>query len=198
MISPADVTAIIVTRGDVPIAPITETLIFPEVIVWDNSRRPVDLGVCGRWAAIAEASNPVVFLQDDDCVMTPEAQRDLCAAYEDGIYLSNMNPNHNGGLYPLLPLAGWGSMIRGDLPEAALSRWRERYPADYALSRDFLEIGCDIVVGVLTPSRMIDLGHTNFDHAHAPTRTWRGEGYRDKKAWYYAQAAALRMVPVGD
>lgn len=191
MISCDDVAAILVTRGDVEVEPIMSSLVFGEVIVWDNSTRPVDLGAFGRYEAIAETERPVVFFQDDDCLMTPEAQHQLVAGYEDGFFVSNMNPNHNGGLYPLLALGGWGSLVRRDLPGDALSRWRDAYPADYG-SDDFNRIGCDIVVGVMITSKMIDLGHSNFDHAHAPNRTWRRAGYRDKKARYYRQAAALR------
>lgn len=191
MTSPSLVTAVIVTRGDVDLDPILETLIFPDVIVWDNSARPNDLGAAGRYAGVAEAQTPIVFFQDDDCIVSPGAQRALLEAYVDGFFVSNMNPDHNRGQYPLLALPGWGSLVRGDLTEAALSRWREAHPDDYG-SDDFLRIGCDIVFPVLTPSRMVDLGHENLPHATAPDRTWRRRDYLGKKAWYYREAEALR------
>ena len=41
MLDPAEVTACLVTRGDVDMQPILETLLpYNEVIVWDNSERP--------------------------------------------------------------------------------------------------------------------------------------------------------------
>ena len=38
MLSPDQVTAVIVTRGDVDLAPVLDSLIFDDVVVWDNSR----------------------------------------------------------------------------------------------------------------------------------------------------------------
>lgn len=188
MIDRKDVAAIIVTRGDVPLD--TSYLIWPEVIVWDNSQE-FDLGAYGRYQAIGSTSAPIIFFIDDDCTVTTEAQLGLLAAYEDGVFVSNMNPAHNGGLYPLLALPGWGSLTHRDLPMQAFTRWREAHPGDW-LSDDFLRIGCDIVFPVLTESKMIDLGHDNLPHAHAEGRTWRRTDYPEKKAHYYREAAALR------
>lgn len=192
ILSPAEVTAIVVTRGDVDLVPVLEPLIFSRVAIWNNADpREPDLGAFGRYKAIERTDTPVVYFQDDDCVVSPEAQRALLAAYEDGLFVSNMDPNHNGGSYPLLALPGWGSLVRRDLPERAFSRWQEAHPDDYG-SDDFLRIGCDIVFPVLTPSLMIDLGHMNLPHAYADNRTWRQDGYTGKKDWYYREAAKLR------
>ena len=48
MLDPTDVTACLVTRGDVDMTPIYESLIFPTVILWDNSKRQ-DWKVAGRY-----------------------------------------------------------------------------------------------------------------------------------------------------
>ena len=37
-----------------------------EVVVWDNSRRPYDAGVFGRYLGIVEATRPVIVFQDDE------------------------------------------------------------------------------------------------------------------------------------
>lgn len=193
MIAPSDVTAIIVTRGDVALAPVIDCLIFSKIAVWNNGdpRNP-DLGAYGRYKAIERTDTPAVFFIDDDCTITEEAQRALLDAYADGLFVSNMDPNHNGGQYPLLALPGWGSICRRDLPEAAFETWRQAHPDDYG-SDDFLRIGCDIVFPVLAPlSMMIDLGHENLPHAYVEGRTWRREGYLERKAWYYRNAEALR------
>lgn len=45
--SHTDVVACIVTRGDVDLTPILDSLIFEDVVVWDNSIRP-DWKCAGR------------------------------------------------------------------------------------------------------------------------------------------------------
>ncbi len=80
-----NVTAIVVTRGDVDLSPIIGQD-WPEqvqeIIVWDNSsldRR--DLKVYGRYAAIAEASHPLILVQDDDCVLPKDSIQQMLDAY---------------------------------------------------------------------------------------------------------------------
>lgn len=209
MIAASDVTAIIVTRGDVDLVPILTSLVFKNRIVWNNSApsysddgitvRPIsiqgDFGAHGRYKAIESASTSLVYFQDDDCVVSESAQMALLLAYDEqhraGIrFVSNMDPAHNGGQYPLLALPGWGSICDRSAPEDAFARWRAAHPDDYG-SDDFLRIGCDIVFPVLTPSLMLDLGHDDLPYAHAKDRTWRREGYLERKAWYYRAAEAL-------
>jgi hypothetical protein len=56
-VKPKDVSAIIVTRGDVDLTPIINTLPYQDVIVYDNCKRH-DFGIFGRYFAIREARNP--------------------------------------------------------------------------------------------------------------------------------------------
>lgn len=86
-----NVSAIIVTRGDVDLKPVLRSLPEEwEVLVWNNgigtiSRRVLtetlarivtgrgelpDLAVYGRYAAIEYASNDLIYVQDDDCVVS--------------------------------------------------------------------------------------------------------------------------------
>lgn len=185
------VTAVLVTRGDVDLQPILDSLIFPSVVVWDNSCRD-DLGAYGRYEAVRTLTEtPLVYVQDDDCVVTPEAQAELCALYEIGYLLSNMDPHHNGGGMPHLALPGWGAMFERSMVEVAFSRWRHAHPDDYG-SDDFNRIGCDIVFPVLTPSVTVNLGHENLPYAWAANRTHVQPGYHARKRWYYERACALR------
>ena len=59
MLTTADVTACLVTRGDQPemMRRIIDSLIFDQVIVWDNSERP-DGKTAGRFYATLEATHP--------------------------------------------------------------------------------------------------------------------------------------------
>jgi hypothetical protein len=96
-----NVSAIIVTRGDVDLEPILRSLPAAwEMIVWDNgdSRCAVwpgyegaarwhevsDLSVYGRYAAIKHASHDICFVQDDDCIVSdPQAIVDEWVRIDD-------------------------------------------------------------------------------------------------------------------
>lgn len=190
-VSPNDVTAVIPTRGDCDLSPILDSLIFRNVLIWDNSRLR-DLGAYGRYAAALTAITPLIYTQDDDCIVEPESQLELLERYQEDEWLSNMPADWNGSAMPLLALPGWGAIFELPLLRSAVARWSSSYPEDYG-SRLFRRIGCDIVFPVLTPSRMVDLGHTNLEHAEASNRTCKQPGYQQKKAWYYRRAAELRQ-----
>lgn len=189
MIDPRDVTAILVTRGDCDLGPILDSLVFRAVLVWDNARQP-DCGAYGRYIACETAFTEAVFVQDDDCIVSPEAQLTLCEMYEPGVLVSNMCEWHNANM-PLLALPGWGAIFERNLAQVALDRWRDTHEADF-YSDDFRRIGCDIVFPVLTPSWMVDLGHENLPYAWATNRTHLRPDYQGKKHWYYREAARLR------
>ena len=54
----------LVTRGDVDLEPILATLPYEDVVVWNNAERPFDAKTYGRFCAIEEAKNEVVYFQD--------------------------------------------------------------------------------------------------------------------------------------
>lgn len=86
------VSAIVVTRGDVDLTLIRQSLRGTEVVVWDNGAKRVtkynngsslqrwhakvmldpcmDLSVYGRYAAIEHASNDLIYVQDDDVIIS--------------------------------------------------------------------------------------------------------------------------------
>jgi hypothetical protein len=146
VLSPKDVTACLVTRGDQPemIARIIETLPYDEVIVWDNSKRE-DLKIYGRFAAMREASNEVCYTQDDDCLFRHHA--DLLAEYEDGVptYVYGHYPEEGG--YGDLPLPCGGALVPRSVAFAAFDRYFEHWPEDEALHYE-----ADFVVGPLYPT----------------------------------------------
>jgi hypothetical protein len=187
VIDPADVTAVIPTRGDVPLGPILRSLIFDHVIVWNNSLCG-DHGALARWMFGNDAS--AVYTQDDDCLVPADAQRALCAAYEPGLLVSNMNPGHNAGM-PHLALPGWGAVFDPFETNAAAERWADAEPGDHG-GEDWMRIGCDIVIPTLCRSVMLDLGHENLPYAWDGHRTHLQHGYHDKKRWYYQRACELR------
>ena len=152
-LSPAKVSACLVTRGDQPemLERIIETLPYDEVIVWDNSQRQ-DFKVYGRFMAMAEAKHDVCYTQDDDCLF--RHHRELMAAYEEGVptYVYAHYPAEGG--FGDLPLAGGGALVPKSVAFSAFDRYFEHYSLDEALMYE-----ADFVVGPLYPT---------FKHVHLP------------------------------
>lgn len=153
---PADVTAVLVTRGDQPakVAEIRESLIFDHVVVWDNTER-YDAKTAGRYYALHEfAVQPVIYFQDDDVIVPAETQRRLCDAYMPDVVISNYGHGEDAAGYDDLPLVGGGAVLDVELPWHAANRYLEQWPLD----DDFLYY-CDFAIGVL---------YHDFRHLHLP------------------------------
>lgn len=231
---PEDVTAVIVTRGDVPLDEIWDS--FPEfgqVIVWTNGRgvraegpgsffawdagtldletmQPVfpDLSVYGRYRAIENAQLPVVYVQDDDCIV-PDIPG-LLARYRPGEIVANM-PESRWPDYPDSCLVGWGAVFDRELPARAFERagfdprvspypdgdW-ERYtitvagrswtwPSAAAFRRD-----CDVVFTTLTPQEKVDLGFSHLPWAETPGRLFKEPGHKAARDAMLQAARAAR------
>jgi hypothetical protein len=154
--TPEDVTAVLVTRGDQPemMRRIRESLIFDDVIVWDNSERE-DRKTAGRYFALLEGeTQDVVYFQDDDVIVPPETQSRLVDAYMSGVVIANYGHGSNDGGYGDLPLVCGGAVLDADLPLAAMDRYLEHWPLD----EDFLYY-CDFAIGVL---------YEDFRHLYLP------------------------------
>jgi len=153
-LTPGDVTACLVTRGDVDLQPILDSLIFDDVIVWDNAEEAFDAKCAGRYYAAQEASRPAVYLQDDDVLVPRETQEALLAAYEPGIPAAVYAHGDNPDGYDDLPLVGAGAIMDRDMPWRALERYLEHHELD-----DGFLYEADFVAGALYPM---------FKHLHLP------------------------------
>lgn len=156
MISPLEVTAVLVTRGDQPemMERIRESLIFDDVLVWDNSER-YNAKTAGRYYALREfRTREIVYFQDDDVIVPQETQRRLLEEYEPGVVVANYGHGENDGGYGDLPLVCGGAILDADLPWAAA----EKYLAHWPLDNDFLYY-CDFAIGVL---------YDEWRHIHEP------------------------------
>jgi hypothetical protein len=148
VLSPADVTACLVTRGDQPdaIARISSTLVFDDVIVWDNSVRE-DWRCAGRYMAALEASTDVVYFQDDDVTVPPDTQQALADAWEPGVCVANWAHGDTPDGYDDLPLVGAGAIVEARLCWDAIARYHARYPLNDAFAYE-----ADFIVGALYPA----------------------------------------------
>lgn len=148
----SDISAVIVTRGDVDLDPILKTLPYEDIVIWDNSQRH-DQKIFGRYAAIPEARNEIIYFQDDDVIFTEHEQ--LLAEYEPGKIVASMDAAWvEAGRYHNLVLMGAGSLCQRDLPAQYLGRYLDNFPAD-----DLFLYECDPILGTLAPWKRVDLGY---------------------------------------
>lgn len=191
---PADVTAVLVTRGDQPamLERIVESLIFDDVVVWDNSLGD-DRKTAGRYFALLEASFGVVYFQDDDVIVPRETQRRLVDAYMPDVVVANYGHGENPDGYDDLPLVCGGAVLDAGLPWEALDRYLEHWPLD-----DGFLYEADFIAGVL---------YRDFRHlflpfdidlaiAQAPERLCNQPWQRELKLKITNQARAVRDMVV--
>jgi hypothetical protein len=183
-LGPEDVAAVLVTRGDVDLAPILATLPYGEVVVWDNSIREQAYAY-GRYRAIAETKAPVIYFQDDDCLVV--AHDLLLAEYEPGLLVANMPSKRSD--YIDTVLLGWGSLFDRDLPFLAFEKWAAA--GHDATSEEFQRIAADFVFPMLTPWKRVDFGHQDLAWSEADNRTFRQRGYDKAKRRVLKQAREL-------
>lgn len=174
---PANVSAIVVTRGDVELAPTLEPLRkqFADVVVWDNSQRE-DLGPFGRYAAVKEAKHPVVAWVDDDVIFDHWAE--LLAAYDPDRLVCNMDQAwiEGAGYGDFVGMQGAGSVCPAWLPEKVFDLYLKHHPND----PDFL-IEADFIFGVLAPFTRVDLPYEARDFADSGARLYTQPWQTQKK-----------------
>lgn len=172
------VSAIIVTRGNVDLERIIDREWpepFNEVVVWDNAQEVRDLKVYGRYAAIERASFPIVYVQDDDCVLPFESLKAIVEAYEPGRLVANM-PRSRWEGYHDSSLVGWGAIFDRELPARAFERFSDAHatsPNDLVervRMNDELQITCDVTFSALTPRTIIDVPFEHLPWAEGPDR----------------------------
>lgn len=159
-LDPAQVSAVLVTIGDVDLTPILKTMPYGEVVVWNNATRPADFRVFGRYIAIREATRPVIFFMDDDCVLSPEQHQAMLDAYEPGVVTGNMIYDDPAWRkrYHDTTLLGWGAIFDRDLPTRAFNVWRRYRPTDW----DFMTSpgGAEVVFPMLSRTKTVVAGAT--------------------------------------
>lgn len=161
----SDVTAVLITRGDVDLAPIIDTLPYEHVVLWTADRDgPQAYGLFVRYLAASEAPTEVVYVQDDDCLF--ERHDDLVAAYEPGRIVSTYGHGENpDGLEDFVLLHG-GAIFDRDLIAPAFERYLDYYVRDEGFYRE-----ADIIFGGLTPFVHVDLPfEIDYEIATRPNR----------------------------
>jgi hypothetical protein len=166
LLSSADVTAVIVTRGDVDLAPVLDSLVFDNVIVFDNSQEELDQMTYGRMLGALRAKTEVIYSQDDDIVHSPEQQMQILAAYSPAHLVGCMWQDWSDGArrqgiedgYDDLVFPGSGSISNVALWTAAHLRYLEHYEHD-----DFFRMWSDTIIGVISPTIQLPLVFEELD-----------------------------------
>ena len=189
----SDVTACLVTRGDLPLAAILQEIRaagIEDVQVYDNSREPNE-AVYGRYLAIARAKHAVVFTQDDDCVVPAASIRALIAARQPGEIAASM-PARFWPHYPDSCLLGFGACFGRELPEQAFARfeaWRRK-----ALRPGDRRVRPDVIFTALTPHRKLELPVEILPAASAPGRMYRQQGHSRQRQRVLEHARRARAA----
>lgn len=148
-VTPDQVTACLVTRGDTDMQPILDTLPYDRVIVWNNSERE-DLKTFGRYGAMFEAHTEVVYFQDDDTIFRHHDE--LMAAYDPCKTTAVYGHGQSEAGFGDLALVCGGALAHTSQVARAVGYYAARFPLD----KDFL-YDCDFAIGVLTPFKHVDL-----------------------------------------
>jgi hypothetical protein len=169
---PDQVSAVIITKGNVDLTPVLDSLIFDDVVVWDNSVDG-DQKTFARALAVKRAKHRVIYSQDDDIVHTEYNQRSILHEYQRGVLTGCMWEEWSDGAreqgiedgYDDLVFAGSGSVYDSDIPAAAALRYLAHYPFD-----EFFLLWADTIIGILAPTRQLDIRFESLEHAEAPDR----------------------------
>lgn len=170
---PADVSTVIVTRGDVDLTDILaehDDAGVSDILIWNNQLEQ-DLGPYGKYAAIGQARHDVILVQDDDVLLPAASITALAAAYQPGFVTANM-PAEFRPHYPDSAMVGFGAIFDRDLPAAAFARFFAHHPWMSVEDPLFLRESCRAFT-VLTPVNLVDLPKTDLPWASDPGRLWR-------------------------
>jgi hypothetical protein len=171
------ISAVIVTRGDVDLTEILPTIHdagITDIVIWNNQLEN-DMGVYGRYAALDQARNDLVYVQDDDCLIDVARLVRVADRYDlDRTIVANM-PASRWPEYPDSCLVGWGALFRRQLPQQAFARYRP------LLDSRLFQRTCDVVFTTLTPHVKIDIGVVHLPCAYAENRMWSSDPHKHNR-----------------
>ena len=164
------ITAIIPTRGDVDVSPITRHLrTYPEIghILVVASDTPYSRYV---WAAMAETD--LIYTQDDDCLTDVSI---LIDAWKDDDVILNAMTREHAAQYPgAQTLLGFGALFfRALIQETFTLSWT----ADQLFLRE-----SDRIFATVNPHVTVFPKIEILPHANAPNRLWKQPDHLSSRA----------------
>lgn len=166
LLLPSDVSAVLVTRGDVDTSRILDGLaVFNDVVVWDNSERE-DMKLYGRYTALAECERDVVYFQDDDIYLPRDTIAAILDAYEAGVITANMSEGWARGRDMLDAVqVGAGAVLDRSIPGRAFAKYDTLFERD-----DLFYLYTDTLVAIPSRIKRVDLPLEVLDWGYAPNR----------------------------
>lgn len=140
-----------------------------------------DMGPHGRFAAIEYAAHDLVYVQDDDVIVSDSQQivdewLDLLHNFDrDDVVVANM-PQEFRPHYPDSVMLGFGAAFKRDAPEKAFSQFFDFHTDMTQTDPLFLRESCRIFA-VLTPQYLVDVPKTDLPYASDPDRLWKQPGH---------------------
>lgn len=175
-----NVSCVIPTRGNVDLTQVLESLPFDDIVVYDNSQRPIDLGIYARYAAIADAKHDVIVTQDDDVIIP--CWDEILERYEPGTLYCNYKEPWD------IPWVASGAIFDADLPFKAFDRYFAGYPMDELFTHKI----CDAVFGLLTDNVKVDYhGHEDLPYGYHAGRVSTSEGWYNRDRIMGQQRCAI-------
>jgi len=195
-----NVSAIIVTRGNVDLQPVLASIPMEwEVLVWNNGQGTVrirtiggdelcagnpDLSVYGRYAAIEYASHDLIYVQDDDVIVSDPQKiaetwwnvdtfEPVVEDSPDGYLVANMPQEFRHDGYTDSCLVGFGACFHRNLPARAFEYFEDEISDAYIKASPLFQRTCDVVFTTLTPRVLVDVPKTDREFASDQDRMWR-------------------------
>lgn len=167
MIQASDVSAVLVTRGDVDTSRILAELSFlNDIVVWDNSERAGNMRLFGRYAAMPECERDIIYFQDDDIFVPRKTIEALINAYEPGVITANMSEGWASGRDMLDAVQiGAGGIMDRSIPDRAFAKYDTLFSRD-----DLFYLYTDTLVAIPTRIKRIDFPLEVLGWGYAPNR----------------------------
>ena len=131
---------------------------------WDPGVAPrdIDFKVFKRYLLAQYRSDyPVIFTQDDDCVVNIDS---ITPHYTPGVVTCNLPLHRRAEYSDGIALVGWGAVFDRNLT-SVFNLYLKHYPMD-----DLFLTECDRVFTGLNKIKLIDVPFTHLPHAESPTR----------------------------
>jgi hypothetical protein len=214
-----NVSAVIVTRGDIDIQPVIDSIPKEwEIVVWDNSgtiQRSdgwaevcTDMSVFGRYAALDYCSHDLIYVQDDDVIVSDPTHLverwaiehsatagGILPFYTD-LVVCNMPPEFRHEFYRSHALVGFGGVFHREQAAKCFER----------LFAAHLEIGaspenvawfhrcCDIALTGLSRRLLVDVPKENREMASDDNRMWKQPNHVSERIRMLDLVIPLRML----
>jgi hypothetical protein len=163
-----------------------------------------DLSVYGRYEAIARVKNELIYVQDDDCIVSDPGklvEQWLVPSWgrTDHVVCNMPEPWRSNPFYKTHALVGFGAVFHRDAPAAAFqkfARWAALQSPDVGefvgpkAERLFYDT-CDVVFTGLTPRMYADVSHESLPYAYHDNRMWKQDDHQSRRQQMldYVQAA---------